>query len=293
MFNNFKTFVLLALLGGICVVVGGAFGGAPIGLGIGLVLVGGSYWFSDKIAISSARAVLATPEEYPEYHRTMTELASDAGLPIPRLYISPSPQPNAFATGRNPKKSAVAITQGLVDHMTWYEIRGVLAHELMHIKNRDILIGSVAAAIGTGITFVARMVMWGAMFAGRGGRDRNPIGDIALALLAPIAVMLIQMAVSRSREFQADASAARLMGDGEPLAQALEKLEYASQRVPSGVNLNQATSYIVNPLRAEARGARGPRWFSTHPATEERVKRLRDMAWNKGGDTLDGGDLFS
>jgi heat shock protein HtpX len=223
----------------------------------------------------------------------MTELASDAGLPIPRLYISPSPQPNAFATGRNPKKSAVAITQGLVDHMTWYEIRGVLAHELMHIKNRDILIGSVAAAIGTGITFVARMVMWGAMFAGRGGRDRNPIGDIALALLAPIAVMLIQMAVSRSREFQADASAARLMGDGEPLAQALEKLEYASQRVPSGVNLNQATSYIVNPLRAEARGARGPRWFSTHPATEERVKRLRDMAWNKGGDTLDGGDLFS
>ena len=293
MFNNFKTFILLALLGGICVVVGGAFGGAPIGLGIGLVLVGGSYWFSDKIAISSARAVLATPEEYPEYHRTMTELASDAGLPIPRLYISPSPQPNAFATGRNPKKSAVAITQGLVDHMTWYEIRGVLAHELMHIKNRDILIGSVAAAIGTGITFVARMVMWGAMFAGRGGRDRNPIGDIALALLAPIAVMLIQMAVSRSREFQADASAARLMGDGEPLAQALEKLEYASQRVPSGVNLNQATSYIVNPLRAEARGARGPRWFSTPPATEERVKRLRDMAWNKGGDTLDGGDLFS
>jgi len=293
MINNFKTFILLALLGGLCVVVGGAFGGAPIGLAIGLVLVGGSYWFSDKIAISSARAVLATPEEYPEYHRAVTELASDAGLPIPRLYISPSPQPNAFATGRNPKNSAVAITQGLVDHMTWYEIRGVLAHELMHIKNRDILIGSVAAAVGTAITFVARMVMWGAMFAGRSSRNRNPIGDIALIILAPIAAMLIQMAVSRSREFQADASAAQLMGDGEPLAQALEKLEYASHRVPSGVNPNQATSYIVNPLRAEARGSRGPRWFSTHPATEERVKRLRNRSWDVGGETLDDGELFS
>jgi heat shock protein HtpX len=283
MVNTAKTFTLLAALGGLVIVAGGALGGQGgmvIGLIIGLVMAGGSYWFSDKLAIKSAKAQLVTRDQMPEYFQIMEELTATANMPMPKLYVSPNPQPNAFATGRNPNHAAVAVTVGLLDAMSWDEVRGVLAHELAHIRNRDILIGSVAAAIGMGITFAARMAMWGAMFSGRGGRDRNPIGELAFAILAPIAAALIQAAVSRSREFQADESAAKLIGTGEPLARALEKLDAYALRIPVDIDPNQASNYIINPLSAQAAGRGGGgigKLFSTHPPTEQRVARLRAL----------------
>jgi heat shock protein HtpX len=284
MVNTAKTFTLLAAMGGLIIVAGGALGGTGglfIGLFIGIVMVGGSYWFSDKLAIKSAKAQPVTREQMPQFYEIMEDLTTRAGMPMPKLYVSPNPQPNAFATGRNPNHAAVAVTAGLLEAMTWEQVRGVLAHELAHIRNRDILIGSVAAAIGMGITVAARMAMWSAIFTGGRGNNRgNPIGELAFAILAPIAAAIIQAAVSRSREFQADASAAKLLGTGEPLASALERLEVYANRIPSGVDPNQASAYIINPLKAEARGGRGRgKWFSTHPPTEDRVRKLREGAW--------------
>jgi heat shock protein HtpX len=287
MFNAAKTFTLLALLGGLCIVIGGYLAqgaGLVLGLILGIVMAGSMYWFSEKLAIASARAQPVTAADMPEYYEIMVNLCMRAQMPMPKLYISPNPQPNAFATGRNPNNAAVCITQGLIQAMGWDEIRGVLAHELAHIRNRDILIGSVAAAVGMAVTFIANMAMWGAMFAGgRGDRDNNIFGQLALAILAPIAAAMIQAAISRSREFQADASAARLIGDGRPLARALERLEAYSQRIPSGVNPSQASNYIIDPLKAQARGGGGGggfgRMFSTHPPTAERIRRLESRDW--------------
>lgn len=279
--NTAKTAVLLAGLGGLLVLIGGGIGGgsgAFIGLTIGLVFVGGSYWFSDKLAIKAARAVPANEAQMPEYFAVMRELTQLADMPMPALYVTPDHQPNAFATGRNPNHAAVAVTQGLVQALSWDEIRGVLAHELAHVRNRDILIGSVAAAIAMGITFIARMAMWGAMFGGgRNDDDNNPIALLATAMLAPIAAGLLQMAISRSREFGADRSAARLIGTGEPLARALEKLEAYSQRVPMDVNPAQASAYIVNPLTGNK--AQFANLFRTHPVTADRIARLRSDSW--------------
>ena len=277
--NTFKTFVLLAGLGGLMVLIGSFFGrgGAVIGLGLGLLMVGGSYWFSDKLAIKAARAVPVTEEQMPEYYRIMRELTMQAGMPMPKLYVTPDLQPNAFATGRNPDHAAVAVTQGILNILDWNELRGVLAHEISHVGNRDILIGSVAAAVATGISFIANMAMWGAMFGGRDDDEggANPIAVLLLALLAPMAAGLLQMALSRSREFEADRSGARLIGDGEPLARALLKLEQAARQIPMDVAPAQAQKYIVNPLTG--RKVNFSNLFTTHPPTETRVERLRSM----------------
>lgn len=279
--NTLKTTVLLAGLGGLMVLIGSFFGtgGAIIGLGLGLVFVGGSYWFSDKIAIKAARAREVTQAEMPEYYGLVQDLAMRAEMPMPKIYLSPEAQPNAFATGRNPEHAAVAVTEGILQVLTWDELRGVLAHEISHVGNRDILISSVAASVAMGITFMARFAMWGAIFGGGGGGDRNDniFGLLAMALLAPLAAGILHMALSRSREFEADRSGARLIGDGEPLARALEKIDAYAHRVPMKVNQAQAQAYIINPLAG--RKVRFANLFRTHPATEDRLARLRDGSW--------------
>jgi len=286
--NTFKTTILLAGIGGLLVAVGsvlGGQGGAAIGLLLGIAFVGYSYWNSDKMAIKAARAVPVSESQFPQYYAMMRDLTTRAGMPMPRLYMTPDAQPNAFATGRNPEHAAVAVTEGIVQQLGWGdELRGVLAHEISHVGNRDILIGSVAAAVATGISFAANMAMWGAMFSGgRGGDDDgpNPLVLLLTALLAPIAAGLLQMALSRSREFEADRSGARLVGDGEPLARALEKIEAFAKGIPMAVQPAQASKYIINPLTNEAvaRRVQFANMFTTHPPTAERTARLRAGEW--------------
>ena len=283
--NTIKTYTLLAALGGFLIIVGGIVGRGPglvLGLFLGLAIVGGSYWFSDTIAVKAARAVPVTEAEAPALYRIVRELTMRANMPMPKLYVTPALQPNAFATGRSPEHASVACTQGILQMLSEDELKGVLAHELSHVGNRDILIGSVAAAIAMAITFVARMAMWGAMFGGGGGRNRrsNPFGEIAFALLAPVAAMFLQMALSRSREFEADRSGALLLGTGEPLARALEKIEAGAKQIPMDVNPAQAQAYIVNPLTG--RQMSFAKMFTTHPPTAERVARLRQMNPGRG-----------
>ena len=285
--NNFKTAVLLALLGGLCLGIGAFWGrqGLIIGLVIGLVFVGGSYWFSDTIAIKAARAVPVSEAQMPQYYEIVRDLTARAKLPMPKLYVSPAAQPNAFATGRNPKHAAVAVTQGILQICTWSELRGVLAHEISHVRNRDILTSSVAASIAMGITFLARMAAWSSLFmgglgGGGGGRrnnDENVFGFLAMIILAPLAATILQLALSRSREYEADRDGARLIGDGEPLASALEKLDATSRRVPMNVPREMAALYIVNPLAG--RRVSFANWFSDHPPTDQRIARLRSHEW--------------
>jgi heat shock protein HtpX len=278
--NNVKTVVLLTALAALFMGVGAFFGqgGFIIGLVLGLVFVGGSYWFSDKIAVRAAGAVPVSEADAPQLYAIVRDLTQRSGMPMPAVYISPASQPNAFATGRNQEHAAVAVTQGLLQVLDQEELRGVLAHELSHVHNRDILIGSVAAAVALGITFLARMLMWGAIFGGMGGNNRdgeggNIFGLIAMVIFAPLAAALLQMALSRSREFEADRSGAELLGTGEPLARALEKIEAYAKQIPMNVDPALATAYIINPLTG--RKANFANLFSTHPPTEERIARLR------------------
>lgn len=281
-FNGVKTAALIAALSALMLLAGWGLGGGA-GLAIALLIAlatnGVAFFFSDRIALRSMRAHPVGEVEAPVLYRVVRELATSARQPMPRLYVSETMQPNAFATGRNPRHAAVCVNQGLLQLMTWDEVRGVLAHELMHVRNRDILTSSIAAAIGMAITFVASMARFAAIFGG-GGRDDdrpNPIALIAMSILAPIAAMVIQMGISRSREYAADASAAKLLGTGEPLAQALLKLDSYAGRIPANVDPNQASAYIVNPLKG--RKIQFANLFSTHPPVEDRVARLRAGSW--------------
>ena len=281
--NRIKTWVLIAALGGLFVLIGnwiGGTGGALVALLIAFAFNFSMYWFSDKIAIATTRSKPVTEQEYPRLYAIVRELLQGTDMPMPRIYVSEMMQPNAFATGRNPQHAAVAVTKGILQILDERELRGVLAHELSHVTNRDILIGSVAAAIGMSITFLARF----AFFFGGSSDDRqggvNPIAMLAAWILAPIAALLIQMAVARSREYQADESGAHLSSDPLSLASALRKLEVASKRVPvpGTVSPAQAHMFIVNPF--SGRAAQFATLFSTHPPVQERVERLQQMAAN-------------
>ncbi len=286
MFKSFKTVVLLAALSGLILLIGSQFGegGLTFALVIAVTMNVGSYWFSDKLAIRMARAREVSEAEYPWYYEMVQQLSSRANVPMPRLYISPSPQPNAFATGRNPRHAAVCLNQGLIDLLDRDEMEGVLAHELSHVYNRDILIGTVAATLATAITFVARF----ALFFG-GGRDENsnPIAQIALVVLAPIAAILIQFAITRSRETQADTSGSQLSGKPLALASALQKLDQGGRARARLGGTEAETSpafsqlYISAPFGGAAmRGI--SKLFSTHPATEARVANLEQIARRMG-----------
>ncbi len=289
--NSLKTAVLLAALGGLIVAIASLLGGGSssavmFGLVIALVMVGGSYWFSDKLALKSAGAQVITEADHPEFYGMIRNLADRAGMPMPRVAVSPSDQPNAFATGRGPNNAVVCATTGLLQSLTPAEVEGVMAHELMHVRNRDILIGSVAAAVATAISAIAQMAMFATMFAGGGSDDEdrpNPFAILLVSMLAPLAAGLIQMAISRSREFEADRSAAQLLGTGEPLARALEKIETIAMRTPMQVAPAQAQAYIHNPLaemhHKRRTGVDVGRLFSTHPDTGERIRRLREMTF--------------
>jgi heat shock protein HtpX len=269
-----RTTILLASLTGLLVLLGALIGGpsmALIFLGIALVINLGSYWFSDKIALGMSRAKPLAEEEAPRLHQIVRELAHSAGVPMPRLYMIPASQPNAFATGRSPKHSAIAVTQGITQLLSETELRGVIAHEMAHIRNRDVLTQSVAAAIGGAITWIAYMLL----FVG-GDEDNGPLGlvsALAMVLLAPIAATIIQLAISRQREYAADATGARISGSANALADALERLESGARAMPMQVNSAAEPLYIVKPFHGRGIAS----LFSTHPPIEERVRRLRAL----------------
>lgn len=280
--NIMKTFVFMAALGGLFVVVGGSLGGRGgmmLAMVFAVVMNMGAYWFSDKLVLKMTRSRPVTEQEAPWLYRIVRPLAEKAQMPMPRLYVMPSNQPNAFATGRNPERAVVAVTEGILEVLSERELEGVLAHEISHVKNRDILIGAVAATVAAAITMLARLAMWASIFGG-GGRDRednSPLGGIGMLLsfiLAPIAALMIQMAVSRSRESQADRTGAQLLGDATPLAQALIKIDAAAKRVPP-MQVNPAVSHVF--LQSPFRGQNMMKLFMSHPPLEERIAQLREL----------------
>jgi len=269
-----RTTILLASLTGLLVVIGALIGGPQMAL-VFLVLAAAlnfaAYWFSDRIALAMARAKPVEESEAPRLYEIVRELCTRADLPMPRLYLIPQDQPNAFATGRNPKRAAVAVTSGIMKLLSEDELRGVLAHELAHVRNRDILIQSVASTIGGAITYLGYMLLW---FGG--DDDESPLGliaSLALVLLAPIAAMIIQLAISRQREYSADATGAEISGNPESLASALLRLEEGAKAIPMQGNQAAEPLYIVKPFSGGVLAG----LFSTHPPIEERVRRLRQM----------------
>jgi heat shock protein HtpX len=276
-----RTWLLLAGLTGLFIVVGIVIGGAALWffLIFSVVMNVAAYWWSAKFAIASARAQEVTEAEQPELHRTVEELAQLYGLPKPRVYLIPTDQPNAFATGRNKDHAAIAVTQGLLQSMSRDQVRGVLAHEFGHIANRDILVSSIAAMIAGAISAIGSIFFWfGGLFGDDNDSPLGIIGVVATIIIAPIAASLLQLAVSRQREYLADATAARTLGTGEPLAQALETLERGRLAMPVQVNPATSSLYIVNPLgKAGVAGL-----FATHPPLEERVARLREYDSQRG-----------
>ena len=277
--NRIKTVLLLAGMTVFLIVIGKLLGGRT-GMYLAFILAVGmnffSYWFSDKIVLKMYGAQEVTPAEAPQLHQIVDELAREANIPKPKVYIIPDDSPNAFATGRNPEHAAVAATEGIMRLLTPTELKGVLAHEIGHVRNRDILISTIAATMAGAIMILANMARFGAMF-GLGGRDNEEgpgiIGVLVMSIIAPIAALLIQMAISRSREYLADETGAQLAHNPESLARALEKLSLGVQRAPMNASPATAHMFIVNPLT----GSSLMNLFSTHPPIEERVARLRAM----------------
>jgi heat shock protein HtpX len=275
--THLRTWLLIAGLTGLLLAIGAALGGGALflfaGLAIAMNVVG--YWFSDRLALRASRARPVEPGTVPWLEAAVEDLAARAGVPTPRLYLVPSEQPNAFATGRNPQHAAVAVTEGLLRHLPEDQVKGVLAHEFGHIKNRDILVSSIAAMVAGAISAIANILQFSLFFGGE-DEDNGPlglIGTLATIVLAPIAAMLLQLAVSRQREYLADATGARLLGRAAPLANALENLERGAQALPMNVNPATASLYAVNPLPRAGVAA----LFMTHPPIAERVRRLRAL----------------
>ena len=279
MSNIFKTAALLGALTALLVLIGGALGGQQgmlVAFFFALVMNFASYWFSDKLVLAMYGAQPIEESRAPGLYRVVRTLSTRAGIPMPRVYLIPSESPNAFATGRNPEHAAVAVTQGILQMLDEQELEGVLAHEFAHVKNRDVLIATIAATLAGAITYLAQMAQWAAIFGVRRDDEEeggSAVGAILMAILAPIAAMLIQLAVSRAREYQADATGARLAGQPWGLANALGKLHTASRALPMNASPATAHLFIVNPLSGSA-------WltlFSTHPPIEERIARLNAM----------------
>ncbi len=279
--NTMKTVMLMAVLTLILIFLGGAIGGQQglvIAFFFAVVMNFGSYWFSDKIVLATYRARELQPDEYPRLHQTVQELTARMGLPMPKLYLIPSDQPNAFATGRNPQRAAVAVTEGITRLLSEEELKGVIAHELAHVNHRDILIGSIAATLAGAISMLASIGQWGLIFGGGGGSDDrrggSPIVALIMIIVAPLAALLVQMAISRSREFLADEGGAQALGNPLSLANALRKLEMKAKQIPMAASPSSAHLFIVSPLT----GGGLTRLFSTHPPMEERIARLEAMA---------------